>query len=233
MNDEALLAAITEISKAISEPSIFDIIALIISVLSLFATIIVMILNYRAVKAAKESVEVAEKSVKLAKLQMEKSVDAQLYEKRLEIANLIEKNDYSSSITEIALLFGDEVYRRVKEIQYTISLEGYQKRRYNEYKKMLKEREFGQEYDELWLQGTKSPESLSPEQLARYQELDAMYGILVSYYWQDGEEKEDQYDIHRITSELEELELEIKRLQKELKETVLAFMKEKLEVKPI
>lgn len=231
MNNEALLSAIMEISKAISEPSIFDIIALVISVLSLLATIIVMLLNYRSVRAAKESVQVAEKSVELAKLQLEKSIDAQLYEKRLEIANRIEKNDYSSSITEIALLFGDEIYQRVKEIQYTISLESYQKERYNKYKELLKKREHWKEYENLRSEWMNFGESLPPEKLTRYEELDDMLGILVSYYSQDGEEKEDQYDIHHIISELNRLELTIKRLQDELKEKILIFMRDKLTVK--
>lgn len=226
MNNETLINAVTEISRALSEPSVFDIIAMIISALSLITTIIIIILNYRAVEAAKESVEVAQKSLELTKIEMQKTIDIQLYERRLIVANHISQNDYSDNIMEIVLLFGKEIYKKIKNIQTLIEHKNNNDRMYEKYYELLDQEEDAEEYYSL--EQNLNDESLSPElhehYYKRYKELDEKYKIMYDHSF----EEEIAYDIAEICANGRHLETEIKSSQRELKKELLQYMRKKL-----
>lgn len=227
MNDEALLNAITKIAVALSQPSFFDVIAMVISGLSLITTIIIIILNYCAVKAAKESVEVAEKSLLLTKLEMQKAVDIQLYDRRLTVANHIEKDQYSDSFMEIALLFGNQICKNIESIKELISQLSYSERMHERYEELLSTYEDADEYRQLE-EALNDASMWSSSQYEgyskRYEELHQKYAIIYDY--STGEEV--IYDIDAIYKEESRLDKEIKEMQKQLKEDILHIMRQKL-----
>ena len=230
MNDEELLFAITEISKAISEPSIFDIIATGISVFSMITTIIIIYFNYRAVKAAKESVEITKKSLALTKLEMQKNIDVQLYDRRLIVANHIEQNNYCDSIMEVALLFGNNTCNKIKKIRKLLHEKAGWERNHEKYDRLLQELRYEDEcideYEELgiMLQNDAIPPELYQEYYMRYLELDKEYSVL----YDDTPDGQIPYDIHKICGEETRLDQEIKAMQKSLKTYVLKVMRQKL-----
>lgn len=228
MNDQTMLNAIMEISKVLSEPSIFDVIAMVISGLSLITTVIVIVLNYRALKAAKDSVEVAEKSLELTKIEIQKAIDVQLYDRRLAVANRIEKNDYSDSVMEIALLYGTQIYMDIKTIKDLISEKNLYNRKHARYDELLDVCEDADEYRQLEAdlnnESIYSSTQYYEKCYKRYEELSEKYAVLYDYT--TGEEI--VYDIEEICKEELRLDEEIRKLQKQLKNNILHIMRQKL-----
>lgn len=239
MDNETLLNAVTEISRVLSEPSIFDIVAMIISGLSLITTVIVIVLNYKSVTAAeesvtasKESVKVAEKSLELTKIEMQKTIDVQLYERRLTVANHIEKDDYSDSVMEIALLFGTQTYNDIKAITDLIYEKNSYNRMHERYEELLDACEDADEYRQL--EADLNDESMCSSDYyeryyKRYKELHQKYAIL----YDNTTEEEIVYNIDEICEEESRLDKEIRDLQKQLKNNILHIMRQKLSLENI
>lgn len=246
MNNEELILSVREISKALNDVSAFDIISIVVSVLSLAATIYVMVLNHKAVEAtkesveatkesvevAKQSVEVAEKSIALTKLEMQKAIDIQLYEKRLEVAKHIEKNDYCDTTMEIVLLFGKDTYLKIEVIKELLHEKAQWERAHTSYDGLLdKLRDVDEgvrEYEDLEATLNLRDDSMPPEKYeeysARYQELNRKYSVL----YEDTPDGEIAYDINEICHEETRLDQEIIAMQKSLKAHVLKVMRQKL-----
>lgn len=232
MNNEELILSVREISKALNDVSAFDIISIVVSVLSLAATIYVMVLNHKAVEATKQSVEVAEKSIALTKLEMQKAIDIQLYEKRLEVAKHIEKNDYCDTTMEIVLLFGKDTYLKIEVIKELLHEKAQWERAHTSYDGLLdKLRDVDEgvrEYEDLEATLNLRDDSMPPEKYeeywARYQELNRKYSVLC----EDTPDGEIAYDINEICHEETRLDQEIIAMQKSLKAHVLKVMRQKL-----
>lgn len=232
MNNEELILSVREISKALNDVSAFDIISIVVSVLSLAATIYVMFLNHKAVEAAKESVEVAEESIALTKLEMQKAIDIQLYEKRLEVAKHIEKNDYCDTTMEIVLLFGKDTYLKIEAIKELLHEKAQWERAHTSYDglldKLRDEDEGVREYEDLEYILNSWDDSMPPEKYeeywARYQELNRKYSVL----YEDTPDGPIAYDINEIYHEETRLDQEIEAMQKSLKAHILKVMRQKL-----
>ena len=239
MNNEELILSVREISKALNDVSAFDIISIVVSVLSLAATIYVMFLNHKAVEATKESVEatkesveVAEKSIALTKLEMQKAIDIQLYEKRLEVAKHIEKNDYCDTTMEIVLLFGKDTYLKIEAIKELLHEKAQWERAHTSYDGLLdKLRDVDEgvrEYEDLEatlnLRDDSMPQHLYEKYWAKCQKLREKYSVLC----EDTPDGQIAYDINEICDEETRLDQEIIAMQKSLKAHVLKVMRQKL-----
>ena len=202
----------------------FQIISMVISILSFITTVVVVIFNYRSVKAAELSVKAAEKSIELTKIEIQKSIDLQLYDKRLSIANHLEVNDYSDSVMEVALLFGNDIYKQIRNIKKMIQEKNNYELMEKRYDELLDTHENGDKFKRLYKLFFYHSYEISEEEYEQYEELYEMYYILIDYTNDD----EVKYDIKNICEEKKRLYDEIEIAQKQLKIDVLKLMKQKL-----
>ena len=101
--ESELVQAIQEIAQELNQNTCFDVLSLIISLISAIATVSVLWYNHKTIKLAKEN--------------MQHSQDVAFYEKMLVVANNIAQEDYSNTDIEIKLLFGKNVLESIQKIR--------------------------------------------------------------------------------------------------------------------
>lgn len=209
--ESELVQVIQEIAQGLNQTSGFDILSLIISAISAFATVAVLYYNHRAIKLAQDG--------------MQQSLNLAFYEKMLAVANNIENGDYSNTDTEIKLLFGDTVLKNIQEIRSLKTKKAQQDRISEKYSELLDQQPEAAEYyslDALLMEDTDAPKC----SIERYEELDKKFEIL---YSDDGEE----YNWKDISTESKKIEEKMDDLIQKVNRDVWAIMKEKLSIKSL
>lgn len=209
MNQDVIYA-LEEIANCLNQTDYLGIVGTVISFLGFITTCIVIVFNYR--------------TIKLTQTQIQKSIDIQLYDRYFTIIERIEKNDYSTSITEIALLFGEDIAAEVSELVNLNDEMDFNNREQQEYFKLLKDCSDPeiQEFYNLYLKMEQTPEKLFPAEEKRFDELFEKNGILT---FTDEEGNEKTYDIGDIKENQKRLEQNFCSLNNKVLIALKCFMK--------
>ncbi|WP_409967183.1 hypothetical protein RFF05_11225 [Bengtsoniella intestinalis] len=192
----------------------------VVSGATLAVTIVYVVATCFILCANKKSAELAQKQLKASEQALQKTIDLQLYEHRLQIANKIERDDYSSTVVEFALLFNKKIYMQQDKIQTLMSdMEILQKKK-KEYWEIAE----SQGYDhDLAHEATQAGASNETIALAKLQ--DEKFSVVVDGAW-DEEGSLLEYNGPEIQSHIESLRNEIKNLKVELRKNVVSYIKE-------
>lgn len=206
--ESEMVQAIQEIAQGLNQTNCFDILSLIISAISSFATVAVLYYNHKTIKLAKDG--------------MQQSLNLAFYEKMLAVANNIENGNYTNTDTEIKLLFGDTVLKNIQEIRKLQTEKVHQDRICEKYSELLALQPEAMEYHQL--DDLLASESDVPKHLVkRYEELNEKFNVL---YSQDGEE----YDWGNISAVCNQIEEKLDSLIEKVNSDIWSIMKQKLSV---
>lgn len=176
-------------------------------------------------RANQKSAKMAEKQIDESRKALQKSIDMQLYDKRLAVANNFEENNYSNSTMEISLLFGNTIFHMVKELRTLIEQQCYWQKEYDSYWKAVNEQEL-YNYD---LENYASSPDATEKILKECSEMNERCRIV---YIDGCDEDGNQlfYDYSEISKNLNDINDKVSKKQKELKRKVWHLMQDKISV---
>ena len=207
---EKILQALNEITTAISTTSFWDIAGVVVAGLALLGSLAVLYQN--------------RKSIEISKVAIQKSIDLQMFDKMVQVANKIENNDYSSTTMEISTLFSKEILQQIEELRELTKQLSYSKRMRDKYYKLLEKTDYDRELY-VYASEDDAPEEVkmrANEQEIKFQKL--------TEGEPDGEGGIIYYDIYEINEDIKNLTDEIKLRQKKVKNDVSHIIQDKYKV---
>lgn len=192
----------------------------IITFVYVVATVFICIYSKESANAAHESVVEAQKALK-------KSIDLQVYERMIQLASNLERNDYSNTTMEISVLFGVPIWKQVEKLKKLLSdLDMWEKNR-KKYTKLCEAE--GYDYELDW---AAEQEGASAGTVKEAQTQSEKFAVLFDYtsFNPAVDPEPDRYDWHEISTSIDSLENEISTRQKQLKKEVYKILKSKITV---
>ena len=194
------------------------------ALLSFVTTLVYVIATVSILKANQKSAKMAETQINDSKIALQKTIDMQLYEKRLAVACNIEKNDYSNTLMETSLLFNLEISKKVavlkdlthKKIDWNAKLKEYYR---------LLEQEYP-EYFELELKT--SVEQPDYELVLDFERLQKRCNAIQNPFVGNNEYEMDFYVRDEIEGTLSKLTESINTKQSELKNAVWHMIRQSI-----
>ena len=160
------------------------------------------------------------KTIELSKKDIQNSINLQMFDKMMNIANRIENDDYSSTKMELITLFGQDIWNQVDELRnlelQKINKES-EKKRYEQLLKCEEDYDCNLEYNSQY---EDAPDEIVKKAKRQHEE----YRVLSE---SDGMGNTVDYNIDDINKELSELEFNISANRKYLKNSVFRILRNK------
>lgn len=199
------------------------ILTLLLAAGSLITTIFYVVFTSKILLANKKSANMAEKQILQAQESIKMMVDMQLYEKRLEIANNIEKNIYSNTTMEIGILFNKDILLRINNLKELLQEQDSWQKKYDSYLKVRDEQgvfDYNLDYE---VQSGIATQEMKDKYKKMLEKCNRIYieGYDPELYY---------YDFQEIWNNLSEINSNIEQKQKELKNMIYSIMKGKMTI---
>lgn len=181
----------------------------------------------QAKEQAKEDAARASEQAEQAQKMMKKTIDIQLYDKMLAISNNIEKDDYTNTIMEVSVMFGNQIWKQIENIKEQISELQEWKRKQERYNQLCEE----QGYDESLAQEAEM-EGASEDIIHKAMAQDEKFAVVYDYetYMPEYGIEAEEYNWKEISSQIKILEEQVSKEQKQLKRDVYNILKSKITV---